>query len=167
MVDEGLQILGLKGSGQRPAHVAGGVPHVDADGAGASLLVVGHGLDDERHHCKREQTLMEGRGINEGECFGLLQRPTSAMRVGQMDQFSFPLSLKLQELQVNTRYILSPVKQVDSTLRGEVSSSRRKAAASQKRFFLSAQPTESYIILFTTKNSRHSERLLTSLFTLK
>lgn len=61
LADEGLQLLGFKGSGQGPAHVAGGVAHVDADAAGAPLFVVRHGLDDERHHCKRATGKRERR----------------------------------------------------------------------------------------------------------
>lgn len=51
--DKRLELFRFISPGKGPAHVTGGVAHIGADAAGSPLLLVGQGLDDERHDCER------------------------------------------------------------------------------------------------------------------
>lgn len=58
--DIGLELFGFISPGERPAHVAGSVPHIGPNAARAPLFLVGQGFDNEWHNCKTQQKCMSG-----------------------------------------------------------------------------------------------------------
>lgn len=60
--DEGCQLGGLVGPGEGPAHVACRIAHVGTNAARAALLLVGQGLQDQRHHCNETHGRVSGAG---------------------------------------------------------------------------------------------------------
>lgn len=53
LIDKRLQFFGLVRSGERPAHVAGGVAHVGTDAARSPLLLVAQGFDNKWYHWRQ------------------------------------------------------------------------------------------------------------------
>lgn len=65
--DERFELFGLISPGERPAHVAGGVTHIGTNAACSPLFLIGQGLDDEWHNCKRttEQFYLRNKSLDQ------------------------------------------------------------------------------------------------------